>query len=228
MIDLHSGCSLWTVRTCKSRKDLLDCKVCEPLKHPNAELYNWETDHPGCSLVFGSGRAKWCWLFLTHLYLYFTVSHSMASRQREAKALLKLCNTTTPWKYSGNWQCDLLPLFFLQRKLQPDFISSNPIASSCSPLLLLSLPSSPMLSLPASYKIYPFGRMWRWVMDQQHVSFRTHSNVPMSCFALLPPSCFPHLLSLPSSEVKFFVLSFCTSSVLSLPFSTTPHPPFRH
>lgn len=88
--------------------------------------------------------------------------------------------------------------------------------------LLLSLPPSPMLSLSGSYKIYPSGRMWTWVMDQQHTSFRTHSNVPKSCFALLPPSCFPHLLSLPSSEVKFFVLSFCTSSVLPLPLYLFP------
>ena len=64
--------------------------------------------------------------------------------------------------------------------------------------------------------------MWTWVMNQQHVPFRTHSNVPMSCFTLLPPFCFPHLLWHPPSEVKFFILSFCTSSVLSLPLYLFP------
>lgn len=60
MTDLHSGCSLWTAPTCKSCKGSVICEVFELLKHTNAELYNWKADHPAYSLVFGSGRAKWC------------------------------------------------------------------------------------------------------------------------------------------------------------------------
>lgn len=90
--------------------------------------------------------------FLRHLCFYFTVSHSMASQQREAKVLLKPCNTTTPWGSSGNWQCGLFLLCFLfQNKMLLYFLQSH--CPSHSPLFLLSLPSSPMLSLSASYKI---------------------------------------------------------------------------
>lgn len=225
MIDLHAGCSLWTALICKSGKDSVVCEVCEPLKHTNAELYNWEADHPGYSLVFGSGRAKWC-CFLD-ICIFTSQSRIQWHHDRGGQ---KYC-----WSHATqqlredilviNSVVSFSPSSFSRAK--SCFISSNPIAPPTLPSTFY--PSPPPLCFHYQQVIrYPFGRMWTWVMDQQHVSFGIHSSDPVSCLALLPPSCFPHFLSFPSSEVKFFVLSFCTSSVLSVPFPTTPHPPFRH
>lgn len=127
---LHSGCSLWTVLTCKSHKDLVICKVYEPLKHPNAELYNWETDHRGYSLVFGSRRAKWC----CFLHLFIFTSQSRIQRHHD-RGRQKYC-----WSYATQQLCENILVIdsvvyfsFLQRKQQqPNFISSCPIAASYS------------------------------------------------------------------------------------------------
>lgn len=118
-------------------------KLCGPLKHPDAELYNWEIDHPGYALVFGSGRAKWdCFL---HICIFTSQSciqwHHNRRRQKHR------------WSYATQQLREnllvidsvglLLLLFFLHRKMQPNLFpsillppSTLPTSFSPSPHLL--------------------------------------------------------------------------------------------
>lgn len=222
MTDLHSGCSLWAALICKSCKGSVVCEEFELLKHTHAELYNWEADHSGYCLVFGSGRAKCCG------FLDICVFTSQSRIQwHHNRGRQKYC-----WSHATQRLCEDILVIDSVVSFSASFsrtkcclISSNPIA----------LPTFPPSFSPSPHPLcfhyqqairYPFGRTWTWVKDQQHVSFGIHSNDPVSCLALLPPSCLPHLLSFPLSEVKSFVFSSCTSSVLCVSFPTRPHPPF--
>lgn len=157
-------------------------------------------------------------LLLRHLYLYFTVLHSMASRQREAKVLLKPCNITTPWGYSGNWQCGLFPFCFLfQSKILFYFLQSH--HPSYSPLFLLSLPSSPMLSLSASYKT----SLWKNV-DMSNGS-AAHVLWDMFQWPSVMPSSAHSILLSPSSH--FHHLKSSSLSSVFAPLQCFPTTPFR-
>lgn len=99
------------------------------------------------------------------------------------------------WSYATQQLCENILVIdsvvyfsFLQRKLQPNLFLPIPSPPPTLPSSFSPSPHPPMLSLPASYKIYPFGRKWTWVMDQQHVSLCPNVMLCSAPSILLSPS----------------------------------------
>jgi len=138
-----SGHSPWTGLTCKSGKGSLICKVSEPLKQLRSELENWDMDHPRLPLVFGSKKAKQCWLLLKPLCLFTSQSRIQWHHDRGGQ---KHC-----WSFAAQrLREDILVISGVVC-----FSFSSFSRASCSLILLLPpFPhASSALSLPAHCKI---------------------------------------------------------------------------